>query len=222
MRRTKWTVKSCLEGSNPGDPKREVQGLVLASRSPRRIELLSNLGLAFEVMPSHIEENVDLQLAPENVVVQLAEAKAGVVAKHLVPGPGQEIVVLGADTIVVIDGEIIGKPQSAQEAISMLAKLSGRWHQVYTGVALLRLPDLWSATSYEVSKVYIRELAAKEIDSYIATGESMDKAGAYALQGIASAFVEKIDGCFTNVIGLPMPQVVHLLRQAGVSVLGIP
>jgi septum formation protein len=130
------------------------------------------------------------------------------------------VLVLGADTVVVIDGRVIGKPGSRKQAIEMLSRLSGRCHEVFTGVALVESSGSVPSTGYEVSRVYMRPIHAREMEAYVDTGEPMDKAGAYALQGIASAFVERIEGCFTNIIGLPVPLVVRLLRGAGVPVLG--
>ncbi len=215
--------------------------IVLASSSPRRVDLLRSLGLDFDVVPSHVDETVEGRVAPEQMVVDLAVAKAREVAgligrgrQRVVRDPAgnataagaagrtQPAFVLGADTTVVLDEEIIGKPGSPEEAAAMLAQLSGRCHQVYTGVALLQLPENRLETGCQVSRVYFRPMLPAEIDAYVATGEPMDKAGAYALQGTGSAFVEKIEGCFTNIIGLPVPLVVEILRRFGVSILGLP
>jgi septum formation protein len=162
---------------------------------------------------------VDETLAPQEVVLSLARQKALAV----VPGLGAQeakTVVLAADTIVVLDKQILGKPSSQNEAKEMLSRLSGRCHQVFTGVALYSGGKIFDG--FETSSVYIRKLDNKEIERYVQTGEPDDKAGAYALQGIGSAFVEKIEGCYTNIIGLPMPLTVRLLREAGFSLLGLP
>ncbi|HEY9869631.1 MAG TPA: Maf family protein [Candidatus Obscuribacterales bacterium] len=204
-------------GSASGKVEQSRQ-LILASGSPRRVELLKNLGLKFEVMPSSIEEKIDPHLEPPELVVGLAVAKARAVAGRA-PAAGRALV-LGADTVVVIDGSIIGKPESREQAVEMLSRLSRRCHEVFTGVALVESSGLVLSTGYEVSRVYMRLIDAREMEAYVDTGEPMDKAGAYALQGIGSAFVERIEGCFTNIIGLPVPLVVRLLRGAGVPVLG--
>ncbi len=197
-------------------------GLILASSSPRRFELLRNLGVAFEVLPSNLEEIIDEKLTPAELVVDLATAKAQEVVARIAASTCGATVVLGADTVVVIDGAVIGKPVSRSQAIEMLSRLSGRCHEVYTGVCLIDVPTGDVTSAYEVSKVYMRALEAAEIEYYVETEEPMDKAGAYALQGAASAFVERIDGCFTNIIGLPIPLVVRLLRDCGIEILGLP
>ena len=193
--------------------------LVLASASPRRMELLTNLGLEFKVIPSGIQENMDQSLPPEKLVLNLAQAKARHVVAGLSDLDGPTIVIAG-DTIVFIDGKAMGQPSSAQEAKQMLGYLSGRCHKVYTGLAVISLPAGKMFSDYEVSSVYIRSLNSREIETYVGTGESMDKAGAYALQGIGAALVEKVEGCVTNIIGLPVPLLVQMLRSAGVPVLG--
>lgn len=196
--------------------------LVLASSSPRRLELLSSLGVHFRVMPSYLEETIDASLTPAELVVNLAAAKAKEVAERIAAPTSGLTLVLGADTVVVLDSRVIGKPASRQHAVETLSRLSGRWHEVFTGVALLELPQGTVVSGCETSRVYMRRLEPEEIEAYVDTGEPLDKAGAYALQGIASAFVERIEGCFTNVIGLPIPLVVRFLRQSGVPILGLP
>lgn len=197
--------------------------LVLASGSPRRRDLLERLGLRFEVMISDVDESIDSS-DPAFVVEDLAEAKAravGVQAAIARPVDSSPLLVLGADTIVVLDNEILGKPRDKADAVRMLRQLSGRSHQVFTGVSLVQLPENKVRTIHTVTDVHFRDLDLSEIEAYVETGEPMDKAGAYALQGIASAFVRKIEGCYTNVIGLPVPDTVALLREHGVVVLGI-
>jgi septum formation protein len=209
--------------------------LVLASASPRRLQLLSDLGLKFEVFPSDIDETIEPGLTPEQVALNLAQGKAQSVGKRIYnqfalsnikhDQSGKEankLVVLGADTIVVLNGEIIGKPQSPADAETMLQKLAGKCHTVYTAVAVLQLPTGKIDTRCLASKVYMREMTKEEVVTYVATKEPLDKAGSYALQGIGSAFVDRIDGCYTNIIGLPVPTTVELLRQAGITILGKP
>lgn len=197
--------------------------LVLASGSPRRRDLLERLGLRFEVMVSDVDESIDSS-DPAFVVEDLAEAKAravGVQAAIARSVDSSPLLVLGADTIVVLDNEILGKPRDKADAVRILRQLSGRSHQVFTGVSLVQLPENKVRTIHTVTDVHFRDLDLSEIEAYVETGEPMDKAGAYALQGIASAFVRKIEGCYTNVIGLPVPDTVALLREHGVEVLGI-
>ncbi|MEW6532428.1 MAG: Maf family protein [Thermodesulfobacteriota bacterium] len=186
--------------------------IILASASPRRRELLSSIGLRFQVLPSTIpEETLDHEL-PQDQVSRLAVAKATEISGR-VPG----MWVLGADTIVVIDGRILGKPRDVQEAREMLAVLNDRTHEVYTGYALVR-SDLAApaVVRWVRSEVHIRGLTAEEIAGYVATGEPMDKAGAYAIQGIGSAIVERISGSYTNVVGLPLCEVTRDLKELGI------
>lgn len=202
---------------------RNIPRLVLASGSPRRRELLEKLGLCFEVIVSDVDESIDSS-DPAFVVEDLAEAKAravGAQASRMLSAASGTMLVLGADTIVVLDNEILGKPRDKDDAVRMLKQLSGRSHQVFTGVSLVRIPGDKVRTIHTMTDVHFRDLDLSEIKAYVETGEPMDKAGAYALQGIASAFVRKIEGCYTNVIGLPVPDTVALLREHGVEVLGI-
>jgi septum formation protein len=199
--------------------------LVLASASPRRAELLRNLGLSFAIMPSDVEEQFDHSVDPGRLAVEIAQKKAQAVASKLkaelgLTGSGQ-VVVIGADTIVVKDGNALGKPGSKQEAIKMLSLLSGQVHEVYTGVALIGLPLEEIKTCWSMSKVKFRALEPAEVEAYVETGEPMDKAGSYALQGAGAAFIDSVTGSHTNVIGLPIPPLVTQLRKLGVKVLGL-
>lgn len=207
--------------------------LILASASPRRSELMHHLGLKFTVLPSTIEEIIDSQLSPRQIVSQLALQKAMATANAHKLGVKTEkplasqlpTIVIGADTIVVCNERILGKPSSEQEAVEMLSFLSNQLHQVYTGLALVVIGNHGrpeeNLIDTEVSSVKFKPLVQEEIEAYIATKEPMDKAGSYALQGAGSAFVQRIEGCYTNVIGLPVPKLVQMLRQAGVTVLGL-
>jgi len=193
--------------------------LVLASQSPRRLDLLRGLKLQFDVIASNVDESINDGAHPRQTVLDLAEKKASFVAEELLKqGKNESYVVLGADTIVVIDEEILGKPSDENEAREMLGKLSGREHEVYTGVVLVLIPSNKKLSCAVVSKVKFKNLDEREIDALIAGGETMDKAGAYALQGMAAAFVERIDGCVTNIIGLPLTATTNLLREAGIPV----
>lgn len=195
--------------------------LVLASGSPRRKEILRKLGLDFEVVPSLIEENLNEFTSPVEAVITLASAKAHDVADRLSPKISRPVILAG-DTIVVLDDKLLGQPKSKQEAKEMLTMLSGRTHQVYTGVVAFLPQQQREITGHEVSNIHFVKLGASEINAYVETNEGMDKAGAWALQGIGAALVEKIDGCFSNVIGFPVPLVVRILRQCGFTILGLP
>jgi septum formation protein len=182
--------------------------LVLASNSPRRQELLQKAGLEFEVHPSGVDEILRPDEGGEDFACRLAREKALDVAGSLPPGR----LVLGADTVVVIDGLILGKPSGPDDAVHMLRTLSGATHNVVTGVCLVRAPDQIEALRHETTIVAFRDLKEAEIQSYVASGEPLDKAGAYAIQGLASKFVTLIDGCYFNVVGLPIPLVQDMLK----------
>ena len=193
----------------------------MASASPRRKELLTLLGVQFEVFASHIEEVFDERLSPGEAAIDLALQK-GLASKKMLTAEGKEashLVVLAADTIVVLDDVLLGKPANNEEAAQMLAQLSGKRHEVYTGVAIL-YGDSKVETDVDRTAVYMRDISRPEIAAYVQTGEPMDKAGSYALQGVGGAFVERVDGCVSNVIGLPVPKTLQLLRKAGLTVLG--
>jgi septum formation protein len=181
---------------------------LLASASPRRRELLRRAGFDFEVQPSHIVEEIQRGERPEEFARRVAREKAMHVAASSPPGS----FVLGADTVVVIDGEALGKPSDPSDASRMLRLLSGRTHQVHTGVCLVRAPDEIVALKHETTLVTFRELDEEEIRSYVESGEPLDKAGAYAIQGLASKFVTRISGCYSNVVGLPVALVCEILK----------
>ena len=179
--------------------------LVLASQSPRRSEILRQAGIPFTRRVAAINETPLEGEKPEDYVVRLAELKALAVPA----GPGETV--LGADTTVVIDGEMLGKPADAADARRMLARLSGRQHEVITGICLKRGVEV--VRDCATTKVWFALMSAREIEEYVSSGEPMDKAGAYAIQGLASKFIEKIDGCYFNVVGLPVALVFgHLQR----------
>ncbi len=179
--------------------------LILASASPRRAELLRNAGIEFTIVPAHISEVRRPQEVAGIFVQRMAREKAGVIAKQF---PGQ--FVLGADTEVIVDGEVLGKPADVADAARMLRLLSGRSHLVTTGVTLIgnRVED----TRSETTVVTFAELSHDEICDYVGSGEPMDKAGAYGIQGVASRWVKRLDGCYFNVVGLPVPLVYRMLR----------
>ena len=187
--------------------------LILASNSPRRRELLRNAGFQFDVRPSGIEENRLPGESPEDFARRLARDKARDVARQSAPGS----LVLGADTVVAINGEILEKPVDAADAARMLRMLSGQTHRVITGVCLVRVPEAVLAWTHETTLVTFRNLTEEEIGSYIESGEPFDKAGGYAIQGLASRFVPRIEGCYFNVVGLPIPLVYEILRSIGLK-----
>jgi septum formation protein len=186
---------------NPGRP------LILASQSPRRKEILGNMGLTFTtVSPAAIDETIYINAHDLRVSLEtLAMAKAESVS---VKNPGS--LVLGADTVVIKDGRVLGKPVDRSEARAMLERLSGARHKVMTGVALLCDTDAFTASAAACTDVFFRSLTIREIDEYLDLDEYRDKAGAYAIQGRAMTFVEKIEGCYFNVVGLPIAETIGL------------
>ena len=206
--------------------------LILASQSPRRAELLRNVGISFEVCPAEVDETPRPNEPPLDYVKRLANEKALAVLAKAPAGA----VVLGADTAVVVKGEILGKPADAADARRMLSKLSGRTHEVMTGVCLARYRadaryrsdksgvaesaagmdcGVQCEVEAEVTEVEFVCLSSEEIENYIATGEPLDKAGAYAIQGRASRWIPTIRGCYFNVVGLPVARVCAMLKRAG-------
>jgi septum formation protein len=187
--------------------------LVLASASPRRRELLTRAGIRFEVQPSNVPEQALPGEAPAQLARRLASEKAQAVARSLGPAPPRWV--LGADTIVVIDGDVLGKPDDAEHAVVLLRRLVGRRHLVLTAVALVASDTLSLRHTVVESAVTMRAADERELRAYVATGESLDKAGAYAAQGSGRRLIEKIEGSETNVIGLPLEETLALLRAAG-------
>lgn len=188
--------------------------LVLASASPRRQELLRNAAVEFRVQPAHVNEDLLTGEDPVAYVTRLARAKALAVWDTLDTDDRRlRPVVLGADTTVVVNGHILAKPEDAADAARMLRLLSGRTHEVLTGVHLAG--DAIDDTRSECTRVTFNVLSDEEIDMYVAHGEPMDKAGAYAIQGIASRWIPRIEGCYFNVVGLPVPLVCRMLREHG-------
>lgn len=185
--------------------------IVLASASPRRQEILRNAGISFEVQIANIDEKVLEGESPRECAERLAREKAHAVAKQQPGG-----YVLGADTIVVVDGEILGKPRDTDDAARMLRMLSGRGHEVITGVCLIA-PGWAESVQSERTLVAMSAISEKEIQAYIETGEPMDKAGAYAIQGMASRWIPRIEGDYFNVVGLPMALVWRMLKEKGFS-----
>jgi septum formation protein len=185
--------------------------LVLASASPRRRELLTQAGYTFRVHAAQVNEDPLPGEEPIAYVTRLAREKAEAVFRELsADGHGEPLLVLGADTTVTVDGEILGKPENAAEAARMLRLLSGRSHRVMTGVALVSAAA--TEVAAEVTAVRFLTLSDEEIAAYVATGEPMDKAGAYAIQGRAARWIPRIEGCYFNVMGLPLALVAELVE----------
>ena len=188
-------------------------GLILASASPRRRELLAQLAMPCTIIPANIDESVLPGEEPWAYTRRVAYAKSQHVARQF-----PTAVVLGADSVVVLEQQILGKPRDIEEARQMLTRLSGRTHTVLTGLAVLHQARHFVCLDVVSTLVRFRPLSPSAIAHYIATGEPMDKAGAYAIQGAAAAFVESWEGCYTNVVGLPLRRTVALLQAAGLSV----
>ncbi len=185
--------------------------IILASTSPRRFRLLKNLGLKISVVKSRVKESKFDVSNPEKLAKNLALAKAQEVARK-----AREGIVIGADTVVVLGGKVLGKPKDEREAEGMLRKLSGRTHEVMTGLAVIDASTGRKTIDCVRTKVKFRRLPEEEISNYVATGEPLDKAGAYGIQGRAGVFVEKIEGCYYNVVGLPLARLAEILKDYGV------
>ncbi|MFB3916819.1 MAG: nucleoside triphosphate pyrophosphatase [Terriglobales bacterium] len=212
--------------------------LILASSSPRRSELLRNARIVFKVIAAEVAEVPDGNESPRDFAQRAARDKARAVYQQMPSASRSSNLVLAADTVVVVDGAILGKPADEQDAARMLRLLSGRSHQVITGVCLIgaqsdastpedrkgsrkpktgnqKLEPVFEDVSSEITNVYFNPLSDADINEYIATGEPMDKAGAYAIQGVASRWIPRIEGCYFNVVGLPVPLVCRMLREHG-------
>jgi septum formation protein len=191
-----------------------VSKIVLASTSPRRAELLKQIGVEFELATGNVQERPHPDEAPPDYITRLARAKVVAVARQREAG-----LIIGADTIVVLDGQLLGKPEDAVDAERMLKSLSGRWHAVMTGVALYDVASRQEVADFDKTLVKFARLTNLEIDWYIKSGEPMDKAGAYGIQGLGGLFVDEIAGNYYNVVGLPLPLVYRLARRLGYSLL---
>lgn len=188
--------------------------IILASASPRRQQLMQQIGLQFTVIPAEVEEIITGQ-PPLELAEKLAGKKAEWVSKRY---PGA--IVVAADTIVVIDNQVLGKPVDRDEARLMLQSLSGREHQVITGLAVYRADMDYRYITAETTQVIFRTLEPEDIEAYLDSGEPFDKAGAYGIQGLGALLVERIEGCYFNVVGLPLNRLGQVLRTVGVKVLG--
>lgn len=190
--------------------------IILASQSPRRKDLLASLGVDFQPIASNTEENLNTK-DPVELVTELSRQKALNVAYQL----DYDSIVIGADTIVYVDGNILGKPENEIDAFNKLKLLQGRSHQVYTGICIVKVPSYKIISDYAMTRVWIKSMKDQEIRNYIKTGEVMDKAGAYAIQGKGSLIVEKIEGCYYNVVGLPLNKLNEMLKQLDVDLMCI-
>ena len=192
--------------------------IILASASPRRRELLEQIGLEFEIKVSNVEEK-SAAATPWQLVEELSVQKAGAVLESLEPS-AETVLVIGADTVVSVGNSILGKPRDEKEASDMLSRLSGGTHQVYTGVTLLYRPvfsrsdaDVCQKTFHEASKVHFYPMTEEEISCYVATGEPLDKAGAYGIQGLFARYVKGIEGDYSNVVGLPVGRLYQEAKE---------
>lgn len=181
--------------------------IILASASPRRAQLLRQIGLPFVVRASTICEEIGIPSDPIEHVLELSRRKAEDVAAQVQTG-----LILGVDTIVVLNSAILGKPSSPEEAKRMLRRLSGRTHDVFSGLTLIRAEDSQMRSDFSRTEVKMHRLSEEEIEAYIATGEPLDKAGAYGIQGRAAPFIEEIHGCYYNVVGLPLAKLTQMLK----------
>ncbi|KKP59268.1 MAG: septum formation inhibitor Maf [Candidatus Magasanikbacteria bacterium GW2011_GWC2_34_16] len=188
--------------------------IILASTSPRRKELFGKLGLPFVVEASDYEEDMTLKMPPQKLAKFLSYGKAAVVAKKHKSG-----IVIGADTFVVFNNHLLGKPKSKAEAKKMLKKLSGKRVDILTGLAIIDVDSGKKINTIDVTKVFIRKLTDQEINNYIASGEPMDKAGAFAIQGLGAVIIKRIEGDFMGAMGLPLFILAKELKKIGVSVL---
>ncbi|SHJ52852.1 Maf family protein [Tepidibacter formicigenes] len=190
--------------------------IILASSSPRRRELLLNLNLKFKVIKSEVKESVDINSNPKTVAMSLAFQKALDVANKV----EESEIVIGADTIVVFDNEILGKPNDEEDAFNMIKKLSGKYHEVITGISVIRLSDNKKVVDCEITKVKMKDIDDYKIRRYIDTKEPMDKAGSYGIQGYGSLLVEKIEGDYFSVVGLPVAKLEEILsRHFGINII---
>ena len=188
--------------------------IILASTSPRRKELLESIGLKFEIQPSDYEEDMTLKMPPKKLAEFLSLNKARSVAQE-----NNDAIVIGADTIVVLGKQVLGKPHTEKEAKKMLKMISGKVHSVITGVTVIDTSKNIMITKSVETKVWIKKLSPKEIESYVASKEPLDKAGAYAIQGLGSLIVKKIEGDYSNVVGLPLFALREELEKIGVKIL---
>ena len=186
--------------------------LILASASPRRRDLLQNLGLTFDIIPADIDETPLPDELPDALVNRLSTSKAAAIA-----AAHPDALVIAADTVVTLEGDVLGKPRDSKENRRFIKRLSGRTHRVYTGHAAQRGEEV--AVCIVSTEVRFRDLSSREIDWYVSTGEGMDKAGGYAIQGYGAALVSEIHGCYFNVVGLSVANLLELTKRLGVALI---
>lgn len=185
--------------------------IILASTSPRRKQLLARIIKKFEIRPSNYEEDMTLNLTPSELAKTLSHGKAAEVAKN------QEGIIIGSDTFISFNNEILGKPHTPEKAREMLKKLSGKTHEIYTGLTIINTETKQKIQECIITKITFKKLSNEEINTYVATSEPLDKAGAYALQGLARKFILKLEGSRTSAIGLPLEKLKERLNQMGVK-----
>src|SRR3989304_4052861 len=195
-------------------PDNNVKAIILASASPRRKELLERIGLKFEVEPSNYEEGISSELGPHELAKSLSLEKAKLVAQN-----HKNTLVIAADTFIVFESRILGKPRTETEAKEMLKTMNGKPHSVITGFTIIDTDSNKALSRSVETKVHLRQLSSNEIDAYVRSKEPLDKAGAYAIQGLGAVIVEKIEGDFFNVIGLPLSALTESLKEFGVNIL---
>lgn len=193
-----------------------MKNIILASGSPRRRELLENYGIRFSTISVDIDESLLPNESPHDAVRRLAQSKADAAIQKL----NGDVIVIAADTIVVLDGQIMGKPLDESDACHKLSLLSGRWHYVTTAVCVTDGRDIFELED-ETTRVHFKELSEEEIRAYVASGEPADKAGAYGIQGRGGLLVDRIEGCYFNVVGLPMNRLYLILKKYGIDMLGV-
>ncbi len=191
-----------------------MQKLILASASPRREKILNKLNLKFTVVPSKIDESIYDHLPPEEMVKELSLLKAKEVSNLV-----EDTLIIAADTIIVNNGKIMGKPQNNKDAIKMLKELRNGKHTVLTGVAVTSIPEGKKLTVIDKTDVYMSDISDEEINKYVATGEPMGKSGSYAVQGLGSIFVERIEGSYYTVMGLPIHKLAKMLNDFSIDIL---
>lgn len=187
--------------------------IILASSSPRRKELLDQIGLEFDILPSEYKEDMTMKLTSQALAKELAHGKAQAVAQKARSG-----VVIGCDTFIEHGKKRIGKPKNKKEAADILKNISGQTVKIYSGIAIIDLDQKKEVVDCEITKIKLKKLSQKEIEAYIETGEPLDKAGAFAIQGRGAIFIEKIEGCYSNVVGMPLYKLYNNLQKLGVEI----
>lgn len=189
--------------------------LILASASPRRQELIQTFGLPVSIRPSDVDESTPEEWSPPHIVEQLALRKASAIKETCTV----DDIIVGSDTIVVLDKQVLGKPRNRAHAIAMVTALQGREHEVFSGIACIEVESGKQLVDHRRTKVRMKPLTPIQVEQYVDTGEPMDKAGAYAIQGIGAMFIEEIEGCYFNVVGLPVAALADMLKELGVDII---